>query len=171
MKSFLRVFKSKSGSIGFIRTKTHLDPKGAKLIELKASMRGNKVGESEVYIPSKNQKLATILEVYVNKGFRKQGISSALFKSAMSESKNRGARFLTSDAIISPYQVLIRSKYRTKFFKRTDSDYSFITKDNAIKELSKTKEVVRVAAITKIPDQKVVFKRIRGRIIPIRKKK
>ena len=186
---FINLFKTKSGGLGFVRAKTFTDNKGAKLIQLKASIKGKSVGESEVYIGPKRKSMAVILESFVDEGHRRVGVSSGLFKASLIKSKEHGAGIISADGgIIHPAQAIIRSKYKTKFFSKSKeieapSSWRNISSKNAIKTLvDKSKDRDMVRAFTKIPDDiegapgkavggaKIRFTRIRGRIVPIRQK-
>jgi len=180
---FLSFFRSKGGALGRIKSYTERTHPFQETIKVRAFLKGMLVGNMDTTI-SFGSKRAFVKDTGVDASFRKMGISAKMFKETMVQAQKKGASTLVGQEVLSPFQVLIRAKHKTKFIGygmgKYQEEAGLISKARALdmlnnKYVAKPKYIGSVMAVTKIPKDagqtKVTFKRIRGRIIPIRNKK
>ena len=180
---FLSFFRSKGGALGRIKTYTERTHTFQETIKVRAYLKGMLVGNMDTSLTF-GSKRAFVKDTGVDSAFRQMGISSKMFKETMIKAKSKGAESLVGQEVLSPYQVLIREKYKTKFIGYGMGKYQeqagLISKARALdmlnnKYVAKPKYIGSVMAVTNIPKDigqtKVTFRRIRGKIIPIRNKK
>lgn len=122
-------------------------------------------------------KYMNLREVHVDPDYRRNGLSSDLFKKALSIGRSNKKAIINGNEIVSSAQINIRSKHNS-FFSFTKSGTGRVSKISA----EKAKSVIygnknanytgSVSATTVIPEKKG-FKRIRirGRWLTIKRRK
>lgn len=116
------IFRKIRGKVRAIRIKNERDPasglsfSGVKERKITATTKsGRRIGQLSLQVPKKG-KHATVLDVRVDKEFRRKGISRALFKKAAQFSNRVGKDFLRSDNLKSAAQVKIRRGFGKSVF-------------------------------------------------------
>lgn len=187
LKILTTSFKGKKARV-FLKTRDISDwaANGAQRVsETSAWWKGQRIGDMQItHYPGYTD--VGVGGVKVKPGFKKAGVSSALFKDALQKAQNLGASFIRTSELQHPAQVHIRSKYRTKFIGEGMGKFGeqskilnkkeaiSIIKQNASGNYSGTVKgsTMIPSDINKRPDLQGTLRFIRknGRIIPIRKK-
>jgi predicted GNAT family acetyltransferase len=168
-------FRKVNGKISVISKHVKVD-KNDGTLNVFLQNKGRTVGDMIIDIRDKSY--AQTIDTRVDPEFRRKGLSRVMFKNAAEALSKLGKKFFRSGELRSPAQAKIRSKYNTKFIEQYAGRYSEQTRFNirpkeAIDLISKGKVV---QASTKLPLERVsqykthkyVYRRIRGRIVPIK---
>lgn len=139
-----------------------------------------------------DKEVAETVSTHVNPELRRKGFSRQLFKTLSDKLSKSGRKYFRSGEIQSAAQVKIRSKFRTKFIQKYTGPYQegtrFGVRAKEAAELAKSKGVIE--ASTELPlrfdevarsarrrntrrlkkGQKVIFRRVKGRLVPIKVK-
>jgi predicted GNAT family acetyltransferase len=172
-------FRKVGGEIKVISKHTKVDTNEGTL-NVFLQNKGRTIGDMMIDIRNKSH--AQTLDTRVDPEFRRKGLSRVMFKNAAEALSRLGKKFFRSGELRSPAQVKIRSKYNTKFIEQYTGRYSEQTRFNisskdAVNLVSRGKTV---QATTRLPLErvrlrgpegikgKVIYRRIGGRIVPIR---
>lgn len=159
--------------------------------------KDNFVGSMKSSMPW-DSKRAYVKDTIVHDKYRELGVSTKMFKDTMKKAKSMGADFLHGQELQHPAQVSIRDKFISKFkaygIGRYGEGEKLVSKSEAQKIIRATESGGYSGSImgyTKIPKKmgrsekeilsdaakevgnsgKVIFRRIGGRIVPIKVKK
>ena len=173
------LFRKIGGRIVPIRIKNVSDPiAGAssyanRFRKITANVKGQQVAALTLSLPKKG-KTATLVDVRVEKEFRRKGISKNLFARAKQFLERANFKFIRSNELLSPAQVKIRNKIggtykagakrksRTKYFADQFGPYGEQTKrvsrQDAIEIIkqnktpaSKGRQVTATTMLNKLP--------------------
>lgn len=167
----------------FIKKSVSTPSFGSSTLTIKAqTSKGLVAGKMETLL---DKRRALVKDVNVLDSAQGLGISSRLFKETLKDLSRKKVSFLGSHDILHPAQVKIRSKYSSKFVAkymtglRAGKVRIGISARKAVNAIKRTRSsgfasVEQVKASTKVPKDfhktTLTFRRIRGRLVPIRKR-
>jgi hypothetical protein len=155
---------------------------------------GQRVGIQDLSVPWHGTH-SNVIDTNIDRAFQGQGFAKEFFKRSMKISKKHNKSFIRSQEILSPKQISVRQRFRSKFqgygLGKYGEGQKLLSPKEAKEIISSEKYVGSVRASTMIPKNmgersideiassgarkaiksgKVMFRRVRGRIVPIRVK-
>jgi len=172
-------FRKVGGEIKVISKHTKVDTDDG-ILNVFFQNKGRTIADMKVDI--RDSVKATTLNTKVEPEFRKKGLSRQMFKDAAKKLTQLGKKYFRSGELRSSAQAKIRGKYNTKFIEQYTGKYGENTRLNISKSraIDSIKSGGVVQATTRLPLErvrlrgpegskgKVIYRRIGGRIVPIR---